>query len=174
MIAYQLYTLPTQDTLDYLQQVFEDCPFEIDWDICSVEINLTLDSNIYDSVSLDAEYTCLPVCQSSESSNQSLVYQYDALTEMTNLYLPLSSDKLLQAAYSSRADYQSLYHTMPLLYMVIKYDYKFYRLYNSYVNSISDYFYQYPEELYFKGQFVRTIDATIPNDKDFYQSYGLE
>lgn len=174
MIAYQLYTLPTQDTLDYLQRVFEDCPFEIDWNICSVEINLTLDSNIYDEEDPAAEYICLPVCQRSESANQSLVYQYDTLTEMTNLYLPLSSEKLLQASFNSRANYQSLYHTMPLLYMILKYDYKFYRIYNNYVNSISDYFYQYPEELYFKGKYVRSIDASIPNDKDFYQSHGLE
>lgn len=174
MIAYQLYTLPTQETLDYLQQVFENCPFEIDWDACAVEINLTTDHRVLDSLDLNAEYTCLPICHNSDSSNQSLVWQYDALTEMTNLYLPLSSEQLLQAAYDSRAKYQSLYHTQPLLYMIIKYDYKFYRIYNNFVNSISDYFYQYQEPLYFKGKFVRSIDATIPNDIDFYQSYGLK
>ncbi len=168
MIAYQLYTLPTNETLNYLKLVFENCPFEINWDQCYIELNLTADKRIYDAIRLDTKYSAMT------SIENPLQIQYDNLTETTKLYLPLVSEKLLQIANVSRYNYKPIYHTLPLLYMVISQDYPYHRRYNTFINSISDYFASHQAMMKFEALLVQSTHVTAPNDCDFYQSYGLQ
>lgn len=174
MLAYQLSVLPDDKTLSSLQNIFQYCPFSINWAQLHCELILTTDSAIKDAAEVNAEYMALPIHPDTHASNQGLMKVYDPITEMTGLYLPLSSDELYARSYYLRSQFKSLFHPRPFLYMLIKPDYHSCLTFNKYVNSISNMFVQYQEPLYFTMETVRAVDIDAPYDTMIYEVNGLK
>lgn len=174
MIAYQLAVLPTQKTIEYLQQVMKDCPFDIDYNSMYVELNLTTNADIQYVVDSSVEYTALPINPNEHAANQGLCRLYEPALELTNLYMPLSCKEMYDRAYVLRHTYKPLFHPVPFLYLCIKRGYHSCIEYNIYVNSISNYFVNYQDPLTFCLETVRAIDVDGVEDETIYSENGLK
>ena len=102
MIAYKFCILPEQQSIDYLQNLFKDCPYDVDWDRVHIELNLTLDKTIENVVDSNITYQALPVNPNHFATNKGLVQIFEPAIEVTNLYLPLTSPDLYSLAYALR------------------------------------------------------------------------
>lgn len=173
MIAYQLAVFPTEETLNYLKHVFSECPFDIYWDQLFVELNLSADSAMQNVVDTTTVYDALPGNPNESATNRGICQLYEPALEMTNLYLPLTSDSLYDRAYVLRHTYKPLFHPTPYIYLCLKRGYHSCISYNTYVNAVSDYFVNYPDKMTFCLETVRALDVVSIEDQMLYQVNGL-
>lgn len=171
MIAYQLFTLPTRQTLDYFKRLFTTCPFDIDWEMTYVELNMSVTPGMENN--FEAHFSAVAGNPNPKASNKGFARLYDPAMEMTNLYLPLTSPDMEARAEELREAFKPLFHPKPFIYMVVKQGFHNRVEFNNFVNSISDMIINYQTPLEFEGEFVRPIDVTVPNDQGIYEQNGL-
>lgn len=173
MIAYQLSVIPTYETLNYLKQVFKECPFDLDFDSMRVELNLTANPDIVNAVNLDNVYTAIPVNPNRNTVNLGICKVYEPALEMTNLYLPLTCPELYTRANALRFKFKPIFHPIPFLYLCLKRGYHSCIHYNVYVNGISEFFVRYQDSMTFHLETVEELDVTANEDEMIYAENGL-
>lgn len=173
MIAYQLAVFPTEETLTYLKRIFAECPFDIYWDQLFVELNLSADSAMQNVADISTVYDALPVNPNESASNRGICQLYEPAIEITNLYLPLTSDSLYDRAYVLRHSFKPVFHPTPYIYLCLKRGYHSCIRYNTYINGVSDYFVNYPDKMTFCLETVRALDITGVEDQMIYEVNGL-
>lgn len=109
MIVYQLVALPTEDTLQYLSQVFDACPVDLNLKGFHVEINSSVEP-------MEADPSRL-----YKATAGMMDRFYDSVTGDTSLILPLRSMDLQERCAEVRVNAPSaFYGSMYFPFMVIK------------------------------------------------------
>ncbi|BAG41452.1 hypothetical protein [Ralstonia phage phiRSL1] len=158
MLVNQLIVLPTQDTLAYLNRVFDGCSFDIDWSQSFVEVNSSVQPMEADPT---RKYTAVAGTMN--------VY-YDSATGDNSLLLPLVSDELVERCAELRVDAPSAFYGNAYFpFLVVKRNYAPRRAHRRYfITSIADVLYADRYPLTFDAELVlpRTFE-TVP-DMDYY------
>jgi hypothetical protein len=156
----QLVVLPTEETLEYLGQVFDASPIELDLKAMYVEINSSEEV-------MEADTT-----RSYTAYAKTLDRYYDSSTGETSLLLPLVSEALVDRARELRlkapsAFYQNYYFP----FLVIKRNLPpLRRAYRGLVTNWSDTLYSHQQPLFFDAEIVIPKEYDQVPDMDFYTS----
>jgi hypothetical protein len=161
MLVHQIFALPSADTVDYLKNMFDGCPFEVDFDGLCVELNSSFQ---------EMEEVQGNVCAARAGSMNLF---YDSNTQQSSLLLPLISDQLALRAFELRetapsAFYGNLYYP----YLIFKRGMVNPRRHiRAFINSVSDTLVSAnAENLYFEYEVSLSRDLMYAPDMDYYQS----
>ncbi len=156
MLVNETVIFPEADTLEYLNQVFQDCPFTIDLSLCHVTLNET-----WDACSIDPSAIY-------EAKAGTLGYWYDDSIEGSSLILPLESPSIITRMNQLRQEKGYVFHKQPLAFMVLqKYMPPLSRRNRNFVISVSEILYNSEHVFKFTGETQRLTDI----DKAPYDLY---
>lgn len=161
MLVHQLFALPTDDTVQYLRNIFDACPFEIDFDGLCVELNSSAQEM---EPSQEFIYT---------AKGGTLNLFYDSNTQQSSLLLPLVSESLALRAFELREEAPSaFYGDMYFPYLVIKRGMVNPRRHiRAFINSLSDTLAaDNAQPLEFEYEVKVERDLQYVPDADYYQS----
>lgn len=172
ILGVQTLVLPTQDTVMQLKEIMNYCPFPISWDTLHLELNVCSVDNVV-SVEPNKVFEGTPINSNPEVAGRGLLTAYNPESESTSLYLPITSPELTKYAYKLRKQNGTLFHTIPLLYMVLVPYYHNSLLHNHFVNSVSDALVTNTPIFTFDAMMIRNVDWDGPNDTGYYEFNGL-
>ena len=129
MLINQVVCFPTKETLDYLNSVFSNCPFDYNFDECRVILNESLGpAELRPNATYSARCGTLRYC-------------YSDYLQSTSLILPLISDSLLARQTELRVADGSIYHPYPLAFLpLINMMPPLRNNYRTFIASVSDIF----------------------------------
>ena len=158
MLVNKLVVIPTQETMDYLTQVFSGCPFDVDLQQLCIEINTSREPMM---------------------AQPDLVYQviagdmdvfYDSSVGMSSLILPVTS-----AALAHR--FVELQDTAPHAFHRLYFPHATFvepmpalpRHYRGFINSVASTLRSGDQPLLFDAEMVIPTNVDSPPDIDYYE-----
>lgn len=159
MLVNEVVVFPDSDTLEYLESIFESCPFNIDLSTCYVALNESWNPQKLDP---NARYV---------ANAGDLNYWYDDSIEGSSLIMPLESTDLMIRMNQLRQEDGYVFHEKPLAFMpLLKYMPPLNRRYRNFVVSVSDILHNSDRELVFTGETQRLIEVDNVPYQLYYES----
>lgn len=161
MKLYDLVTVPTYESLQYLQGLFKGCPFDVNLRQCYVSLNISESPS-----EPDHERTFLANCGA-------MGIYYDSTLQSSSLVLPLYSEEMVERAAELReSELNKFYGDLYFPHMVIvPYFPPSRRHFNAFVNSVADALIGAP--LNFGGEVIKERELSRAPASEFYQEMAL-
>jgi hypothetical protein len=158
MLVHQLVVIPTEETIEYLSNVFDGCSWDLDLRSVYVEINTSAETMKADTDRLYTAYA------------QTLDRFYDTATGETSLLLPLVCEGLVERARELRQKAPSaFYGDYYFPYLVVKRAMPTLKRHRrGLLQSYSEQLYSHQQPLFFDAEIVIPKDYDTIPDLDFY------
>lgn len=158
MLVHQLVVIPTPETREYLSQVFDASPIDLDLNSMYVEINTSAEPMTAEPERLYTAYA------------QTLDRFYDSSTGETSLLLPLVSEPLLERCREVRQTAPSAFYGANYFpYMVVKRHMPTMKRHRrGLVMSWSEILYSHQQPLFFDAEIVIPKEYDYAPDMDYY------
>lgn len=152
----KLFLLPTPDTRSYLETIFRDLPFRMNYEGLCVEIGSSLSPIV---PSIGAVYRALP---------GALGIWYETATARSWILLPLVPSPEMCARHTEVGD---AWQRTFIPYMALTSEFNNTSKMKPRLNSIATGLVDRRPELFFSCETVLTDEAVVPSQADFYEDY---